>query len=134
MYRVLAWLMYWVAGYLYNRIDIQNRHIHMLKAAQEVWLQHHLKYLIILCSLSLSLSLSFSFSLSSLQRGVPLVFLPCHKSHMDYILMTFILLNSGIHPPRIAAGDNLRLPFISYASYMYLHLLLLLIYISLYMK
>ena len=36
MCRMLAWLMYWVAGYLYNRIDIQNRHVHMLKVAQEV--------------------------------------------------------------------------------------------------
>ena len=47
------------------------------------------------------------------QRGTPIIFLPSHKSHMDYIIMTFILVNMGIHPPRIAAGDNLRIPIIS---------------------
>ena len=114
---MLAWLMYWVAGYLFNRIDIQNRHIHMLKAAQEVRVTSCKVFNQSLTPpLSPSLPPSLSLSLPPPpQQGVPLVFLPCHKSHMDYILMTFILLNSGIHPPRIAAGDNLRLPFISYA-------------------
>jgi glycerol-3-phosphate O-acyltransferase 1/2 len=43
-------------------------------------------------------------------RDVPMVFLPCHKSHVDYILMTFALLNIGIKVPHIAAGDNLNIP------------------------
>ncbi len=42
-----------------------------------------------------------------------MVFLPCHKSHMDYIIMTFVLFNVGVHIPRIAAGDNLKIPLIS---------------------
>ncbi|KAH3787942.1 hypothetical protein DPMN_166069, partial [Dreissena polymorpha] len=48
------------------------------------------------------------------QRGVPLLFLPLHKSHLDYILITFILGNFDIKNPNIAAGDNLNIPFFSY--------------------
>lgn len=42
---------------------------------------------------------------------VPLIFLPLHRSHLDYILVSFILHNSGIRAPIVAAGDNLRIPF-----------------------
>ena len=42
-----------------------------------------------------------------------MVFLPNHKSHMDYLIMTFVLFSIGVRIPRIAAGDNLRLPFVS---------------------
>ncbi|XP_052771964.1 glycerol-3-phosphate acyltransferase 1, mitochondrial-like [Mya arenaria] len=48
------------------------------------------------------------------QRGVPLLFLPLHKSHLDYILITFILANYEIKNPNIAAGDNLDIPFFSW--------------------
>ncbi|XP_064382450.1 glycerol-3-phosphate acyltransferase 1, mitochondrial-like [Halichondria panicea] len=48
------------------------------------------------------------------KRGVPIVFLPSHKSHLDYIILTFVLFNLGVHIPRIAAGDNLQLPFVSW--------------------
>eukprot|EP00731_Ephydatia_muelleri_P021223 Em0013g950a len=40
---------------------------------------------------------------------VPIIFLPGHKSHMDYILMSFVLANIGITVPHIASGDNLSL-------------------------
>lgn len=45
------------------------------------------------------------------KTGVPLIFLPLHRSHLDYILMSFILLNNNIRSPLVAAGDNLRIPF-----------------------
>lgn len=41
---------------------------------------------------------------------VPLIFLPLHRSHLDYILVTFILLNHDIKSPLVAAGNNLRIP------------------------
>lgn len=43
--------------------------------------------------------------------GLPMIFIPLHKSHLDYILVTFILLNNNIKAPLVAAGDNLRIPF-----------------------
>lgn len=39
-----------------------------------------------------------------------LVFLPCHKSHMDYLVVSYVLYQLGIGIPHVAAGDNLNLP------------------------
>jgi len=42
--------------------------------------------------------------------GQSIVYLPCHRSHIDYLLMTYIIYRAGLTPPHIAAGDNLDLP------------------------
>ncbi len=43
-------------------------------------------------------------------KDYQLVFLPCHRSHMDYVLMSWSLHNQGIVIPHIVAGDNLNTP------------------------
>ncbi|XP_032523626.2 glycerol-3-phosphate acyltransferase 1, mitochondrial isoform X1 [Danaus plexippus] len=43
--------------------------------------------------------------------GLPLVFVPLHRSHFDYVLVTFTLYLTGLRPPLVAAGDNMRIPF-----------------------
>lgn len=43
--------------------------------------------------------------------GLPLILLPLHRSHLDYIMISFILLINDIRNPLIAAGDNLKIPF-----------------------
>ncbi|XP_071949264.1 glycerol-3-phosphate acyltransferase 1, mitochondrial-like [Antedon mediterranea] len=48
------------------------------------------------------------------KKGVPLVFIPMHRSHLDYVLLSFILHNYGVKAPHIAAGDNLNLPVFSW--------------------
>ncbi|HNR86791.1 MAG TPA: 1-acyl-sn-glycerol-3-phosphate acyltransferase [Spirochaetota bacterium] len=40
------------------------------------------------------------------KRG-PLIITPCHKSHMDYLLISYIFFKNKIIPPHIAAGVNL---------------------------
>lgn len=40
------------------------------------------------------------------RRG-PLVLLPSHKSHVDYLILSDALYVNGLAPPLIAAGDNL---------------------------
>ncbi len=37
----------------------------------------------------------------------PLVFMPSHRSHMDYLIVSYILYKNHIIPPHIAAGINL---------------------------
>ncbi|MBW1961066.1 MAG: 1-acyl-sn-glycerol-3-phosphate acyltransferase, partial [Deltaproteobacteria bacterium] len=37
----------------------------------------------------------------------PLIFLPCHKSHMDYLILSYILYQNNMPCPHIAAGKNL---------------------------
>lgn len=44
----------------------------------------------------------------------PLVLLPCHKSHVDYLIMSQILLHYDMVPPHIAAGDNLLIPIVGW--------------------
>ncbi|XP_071625554.1 glycerol-3-phosphate acyltransferase 1, mitochondrial isoform X6 [Temnothorax longispinosus] len=43
--------------------------------------------------------------------GLPLVLLPLHRSHLDYIMISFLMVANNIRNPLIAAGDNLRIPF-----------------------
>jgi glycerol-3-phosphate O-acyltransferase len=40
-------------------------------------------------------------------RKGPLVICPSHKSHVDYLVMSYILWRHGVAPPHIAAGANL---------------------------
>ena len=40
------------------------------------------------------------------RRG-PLVLLPSHKSHVDYLVLSYVLADNSVSPPLIAAGDNL---------------------------
>jgi glycerol-3-phosphate O-acyltransferase len=40
-------------------------------------------------------------------RKGPLVYVPSHKSHVDYLVLNHILHNHHMHIPRIAAGKNL---------------------------
>ncbi len=42
------------------------------------------------------------------QRGHEIVYLPCHRSHMDYLLLSYIIYQQGLASPHIAAGINLN--------------------------
>ncbi|MGK2959787.1 MAG: glycerol-3-phosphate 1-O-acyltransferase PlsB [Candidatus Malihini olakiniferum] len=42
------------------------------------------------------------------QDGHGLVYVPCHRSHMDYLLLSYVLYHQGLAPPHIAAGINLN--------------------------
>jgi len=44
--------------------------------------------------------------------GHEVVYVPCHRSHADYLLMSYQLHMSGVVVPHIAAGVNLNLPVI----------------------
>ncbi|QIZ78950.1 glycerol-3-phosphate 1-O-acyltransferase PlsB [Ferrimonas lipolytica] len=42
------------------------------------------------------------------QDGHELVFVPCHRSHMDYLLLSYVIYKQGMVAPHIAAGVNLN--------------------------
>ncbi|WP_245156487.1 glycerol-3-phosphate 1-O-acyltransferase PlsB [Agrilutibacter solisilvae] len=44
--------------------------------------------------------------------GFEVVYVPCHRSHMDYLLLSYLLYTKGIVPPHIVAGVNLNLPIV----------------------
>ncbi|MCY3838636.1 MAG: 1-acyl-sn-glycerol-3-phosphate acyltransferase, partial [Gammaproteobacteria bacterium] len=41
-----------------------------------------------------------------------LIYTPCHRSHLDYLLLSYVLFHRGFMLPHIAAGDNLDLPLV----------------------
>jgi glycerol-3-phosphate O-acyltransferase len=44
--------------------------------------------------------------------GHEIIYVPSHRSHMDYLLVSYLLYTKGIVPPHIVAGINLDLPVI----------------------
>jgi len=44
--------------------------------------------------------------------GTQVVYVPCHRSHMDYLLLSYVIYERGFAAPHIAAGINLNLPVI----------------------
>lgn len=53
--------------------------------------------------------------LDSLKRVAPgneVIYVPSHRSHIDYLLLSYLLYQNGIVPPHIAAGVNLNLPLV----------------------
>ncbi len=48
--------------------------------------------------------------LTEVAEGNTLVYVPSHRSHLDYLLLSYLLFQHGLMIPHIAAGDNLNLP------------------------
>jgi glycerol-3-phosphate O-acyltransferase len=42
------------------------------------------------------------------QSGHEIIYVPCHRSHMDYVLLTYVIYHEGLVTPHIAAGINLN--------------------------
>jgi glycerol-3-phosphate O-acyltransferase len=49
-------------------------------------------------------------SAQELAKTYEIVYIPCHRSHIDYLLLSYVLYHNGLTPPHIAAGKNLNLP------------------------
>jgi glycerol-3-phosphate O-acyltransferase len=45
-------------------------------------------------------------------QGHEVIYVPCHRSHIDYLLLSYLLFKNGLTPPHIAAGINLNMPVI----------------------
>jgi glycerol-3-phosphate O-acyltransferase len=41
-----------------------------------------------------------------------IVYVPCHRSHFDYLLLSYIVYHQGLSMPHVAAGINLNIPVI----------------------
>ena len=40
------------------------------------------------------------------------IYTPCHRSHIDYLLLAYVTYQEGLHLPHIAAGINLNMPIV----------------------
>ena len=47
-----------------------------------------------------------------LAESATLIYVPAHKSHVDYLVLSYVLYKNGLMIPHIAAGDNLNMPVI----------------------
>ncbi len=45
-------------------------------------------------------------------EGRELIYVPCHRSHFDYLLLSYVLYKQGLSLPYVAAGINLNLPVV----------------------
>ncbi|MAQ99429.1 MAG: glycerol-3-phosphate 1-O-acyltransferase [Oceanospirillaceae bacterium] len=41
-----------------------------------------------------------------------IIYVPCHRSHIDYLLLSYVLYYNGLQIPHIAAGINLNMPVV----------------------
>ncbi|MBU6377953.1 MAG: glycerol-3-phosphate 1-O-acyltransferase PlsB [Gammaproteobacteria bacterium] len=55
---------------------------------------------------------SHAETLRDLAQDREIVFVPCHRSHMDYLLLSYVIYKQGYAVPHIAAGINLNIPLI----------------------
>ncbi len=49
---------------------------------------------------------SIKYIKTASQKG-PLILVPCHKSHIDYLILSYILYHNNMPCPHVAAGKNL---------------------------
>jgi glycerol-3-phosphate O-acyltransferase len=50
--------------------------------------------------------------LHDLAKEKVIVYVPCHRSHFDYLLLSYICYEQGLQLPHIAAGINLNMPVV----------------------
>jgi glycerol-3-phosphate O-acyltransferase len=50
--------------------------------------------------------------LSQIGDGAEIIYVPCHRSHMDYLLLSYVIYRKGFAVPHVAAGVNLNMPVI----------------------
>jgi glycerol-3-phosphate O-acyltransferase len=53
-------------------------------------------------------------NLSGVADGAEIIYVPCHRSHMDYLLLSYIIYRKGFAVPHVAAGVNLNMPVIGH--------------------
>jgi glycerol-3-phosphate O-acyltransferase len=51
-------------------------------------------------------------TLGETAEGNEVIYVPCHRSHMDYLLLSYAIYVHGYAIPHIAAGINLNLPIV----------------------
>jgi glycerol-3-phosphate O-acyltransferase len=50
--------------------------------------------------------------LQEIGSGAEIIYVPCHRSHMDYLLLSYVIYQKGFAIPHVAAGVNLNMPVI----------------------
>lgn len=59
-----------------------------------------------------SVTLHHGNDLEQVIAGHTPIYLPCHRSHLDYLLLPYLLHTRNLPVPQVAAGNNLNIPVI----------------------
>jgi glycerol-3-phosphate O-acyltransferase len=59
-----------------------------------------------------SVTLHHGDDLEQVIAGHTPIYLPCHRSHLDYLLLPYLLHTRNLPVPQVAAGNNLNIPVI----------------------
>lgn len=51
-------------------------------------------------------------TLNEQSKDNEIIYVPCHRSHIDYLLLSYVLYHNGLQLPQIAAGINLNMPIV----------------------
>ena len=51
-------------------------------------------------------------AVNDIAQSHQVIYTPCHRSHIDYLLLSYVIYHQGLMPPHIAAGINLNLPIV----------------------
>ena len=43
----------------------------------------------------------------NVSKKMPFVIIPCHRSHIDYLLLSYVFYKNNIQMPFVAAGSNM---------------------------
>lgn len=46
--------------------------------------------------------------IQEISRQMPCVLIPCHRSHVDYLILSYVLYKKMMSVPHVAAGDNMN--------------------------
>lgn len=98
---------YYIATQLLTRAYHQGRCLDYVKSMMAL----------ISCALGIHVSSEEVLRLRSVaekaaQKKHSIIFLPCHKSHVDYVSLQLIFYRLGIALPTVVAGDNLNFPVV----------------------
>ena len=108
--RLAGFFFSWILGNHISSIVIPRGQLEMLKQVANVSAQSSQSKL----ALQLLLFSYCVFETFCVQDKVPIVFVPLHRSHLDYIVLHYVLLRTGLQVPYVAAGDNLNIPIIGW--------------------
>ena len=50
--------------------------------------------------------------LHDVAKDKEVIYVPCHRSHIDYLLLGYVTYEEGLHLPHVAAGINLNMPVV----------------------
>lgn len=102
-----------IRGAYYFATQLLTRAYHQGKCLDYV------KFIIVLTSFALGIHVSSeevlrlrSVAEQAAQKKHSIIFLPCHKSHVDYVSLQLIFYRLGIALPTVVAGDNLNFPVV----------------------